>query len=144
MNTKWKVWVVTGLLFWTTQAIAGPEKQEVRFEFSNARKGGFILCALFSSAKTFLGKKAVARTRSVLINGRPVCIFRKVRAGTYGMGCFHDKNGNQKLDTGWFGIPKEGYAASNNASGSFGPPSWKKARFVYKKGSFTQKIRLKY
>ncbi len=34
--------------------------------------------------------------------------FPDVAAGTYAVACFHDENGNGKLDTGMFGIPTEG------------------------------------
>ena len=50
-------------------------------------------------------------------------------AGTYGIQLFHDENSNSKLDANMIGIPKEPWAFSNNAAGSFGPPKWKDIRF---------------
>ena len=43
--------------------------------------------------------------------------------GKYAISAFHDANGNKKLDTNWVGIPTEKYGFSNNARGTFGPPS---------------------
>ena len=40
------------------------------------------------------------------------------------------ESGNQ-LDRGLFGIPAENYGFSNNASGSFGPPAFDKASFIF-------------
>jgi uncharacterized protein (DUF2141 family) len=40
----------------------------------------------------------------------------------------HDSNENGKLDSNFFGVPKEGFGFSNDAMGSCGPPSFAKAR----------------
>jgi uncharacterized protein (DUF2141 family) len=56
-----------------------------------------------------------------------VCAFAPVPAGSYAVACFHDENMNGKLDTGMFGIPKEGVCASNGATGFMGPPSFRDA-----------------
>jgi uncharacterized protein (DUF2141 family) len=44
----------------------------------------------------------------------------------------HDSNSNQKLDTNWIGIPKEGYGFSNNAKATLGPPSFDQVKFNLK------------
>lgn len=51
-------------------------------------------------------------------------IIENVAIGKYGIKIFHDLNGNMKLDTNAMGIPKEPWAASNNAKGNFGPPKF--------------------
>lgn len=53
-----------------------------------------------------------------------------IPAGTYAFGVFHDENDNQQIDQNWLGIPTEGFAFSNNAMGSFGPPTYDQAKFV--------------
>ena len=40
-----------------------------------------------------------------------------------------DANENEKLDTNFLGIPKEQFGFSNDAKGSFGPPSFESASF---------------
>jgi uncharacterized protein (DUF2141 family) len=42
---------------------------------------------------------------------------------------FHDENNNGKLDTGWLGIPTEGWGVSNNVKAIMGPPSFQKMLF---------------
>jgi uncharacterized protein (DUF2141 family) len=73
-----------------------------------------------------------------------VCAFRPVPAGTYAVACFHDENGNGKLDTGLFGIPKEGVCASNGATGTLGPPSFNDAKFDAAGTPRDVSVRMKY
>lgn len=49
--------------------------------------------------------------------------------GHYAVRVMHDANGNGELDSNMVGIPTEAWGFSNDASGSFGPPSWDDARF---------------
>lgn len=44
--------------------------------------------------------------------------------GLYAILVYVDINQNGELDKNLFGIPKEPYGFSNNARGSFGPPSF--------------------
>ena len=50
--------------------------------------------------------------------------------GTYAIGIFVDANYNNEMDRNLFGVPKEQYGFSNDAKGSFGPPSFKDASFT--------------
>ncbi len=43
--------------------------------------------------------------------------------GKYAVSAFHDANGNKKLDKNMMGLPTEKYGFSNDARGTFGPPS---------------------
>ena len=49
--------------------------------------------------------------------------------GTYAIGIFIDANYNNEMDRNFFGVPKEQYGFSNDAKGSFGPPSFKRCIF---------------
>ena len=66
--------------------------------------------------------KATGATATFVITGLP--------AGTYAFSTFHDENGNGKLDTGMFGIPKEGFGFSNNPVIRFGAPSFDQSKVV--------------
>ena len=61
--------------------------------------------------------------------------------GTYAIGIFHDVNLNNKMDNNFFGIPKEQYGFSNNASAFLGPPAFEAAAFELN-GVATQSIDL--
>jgi uncharacterized protein (DUF2141 family) len=39
----------------------------------------------------------------------------------------HDEDGDRRMATGFFGIPKEGFGVSNNPRILFGPPSFREA-----------------
>jgi uncharacterized protein (DUF2141 family) len=97
---------------------------------SNAGKIG---CMLFASEKGFPkdpGAAAQIKWCSIA-NKESSCSFDPIAAGTYAVACFHDENGNGKMDTGFLGIPKEGVVVSNNAKGFMGPPSFKDAKVAF-------------
>ncbi len=60
---------------------------------------------------------------------RQVRLTLTVPLGEYAVKVYHDENGNDRLDTRMFGIPKERYGFSNNARGTLGPPDYSEARF---------------
>ncbi len=56
-------------------------------------------------------------------------VIKDLKPGKYAFQYFHDENMDEKLNTNFMGIPKEGYGFSNNAKGKFGPPSFDKMIF---------------
>ena len=77
---------------------------------------------------------SVRSVDAAIEDGRAVCEFTDVTPGTYGISSYHDKNDNGKMDLGMMRIPKEDYAASGGARGSFGPPKFADAGFAYEGG----------
>lgn len=68
--------------------------------------------------------------KSIEISDRHCCIvFDNLQPGKYSFKYIHDENKNDKLDTNWLGIPKEGFGYSNNPALIAGPPSLKKTIF---------------
>jgi uncharacterized protein (DUF2141 family) len=94
---------------------------------------GQVGCTIYSSATGYPKDAAAALQRiwCPIANATAACAFAPLPAGTYAVACFHDENKNGKLDTGAFGIPKEGTVASNHAKGFMGPPSFKDAKFAF-------------
>jgi len=107
---------------------------------------GQVGCMLFASPKGFpADPSAAAQKRWCPIHeGASTCAFDPIPAGTYAVACFHDENGNGKLDRGLFGIPKEGTAASNDAKGFMGPPSFEKAMFRFAGVAATLDLHMEY
>lgn len=66
-----------------------------------------------------------------------------ISPGTYAVKVFHDVNDNGVLDANWIGIPKEPYGFSNDAMGTFGPPSFEQASFKVGAGTNALRIRMK-
>lgn len=56
--------------------------------------------------------------------------FAGLPSGTYAVAAFHDENNNNKMDTHWYGKPKEGSAASNNPRPKMRAPRWNEAKFA--------------
>ena len=52
-----------------------------------------------------------------------------LKEGTYTIAFYIDKNGNEKIDTNFLGVPKEQFGFSNDVMGRFGPPSFEAASF---------------
>lgn len=71
-------------------------------------------------------------------------VYVDVTPGTYSVQVFHDENDNGEFDTNLLGIPKEGVASSNNAHGSFGPPSFLATAFTMNGGNRTLEVKLEY
>ncbi|AFW01832.1 hypothetical protein BAR24_14610 [Gluconobacter oxydans] len=61
--------------------------------------------------------------------GQVKTTFLDVQPGVYAVQVFQDRNGNQKLDQNFLGIPKEPLGFSRSPSMHFGPPSFTDAAF---------------
>jgi uncharacterized protein (DUF2141 family) len=107
---------------------------------------GRIGCALFNTERGFpKDRSAAIQTKwCPIANQESSCSFDPIPAGTYAVACFHDENGNGKMDTGIFGIPTEGVVASNHAKGFMGPPSFKDAKFSLPGAATQLRLRMGY
>lgn len=108
---------------------------------------GQALIAVYDSAEGFPSDADAARVRRAvpIAKGRVRVRFPDLPPGDYAVAVLHDENENFTMDTGLFGIPKEGYGVSNNAKGRFGPPKWGDAVFELAPGqTVTQTIALIY
>lgn len=70
--------------------------------------------------------------------------FTDLERGEYAIGTLHDENANDRMDTGLFGIPKEGFGASNDAKSLLGPPKYKEAKFSLDSDTLHLEIRMNY
>jgi uncharacterized protein (DUF2141 family) len=107
---------------------------------------GQVLCALFLSAADFPKNagKALAHANSKIADRQASCEFRDVAPGRYAISVFHDENSNGKMDTNFFGMPREGVGASNNPTPHFGPPKFDAAAFSFPGGRLELKITVHY
>lgn len=103
---------------------------------------GLIMVALFNRGEEFLKKPFVGRMVKAA-DGQAVAVFEGQPSGDYAASIIHDANRNRKLDTNILGMPREGFGFSNDAMGTFGPPSFDKAKFSVAK-STAIRIRVKY
>jgi uncharacterized protein (DUF2141 family) len=106
---------------------------------------GVVRCALFNAPAAF--PKIGQQWRGVIApirGGAANCVFSGVPAGTYAVAFFHAERNETQLTTGMFGKPLQGYGFSNNATGSFGPPSFGAAAFRYDGGNLMLQGTLTY
>ncbi|MFY0650666.1 MAG: DUF2141 domain-containing protein [Cyclobacteriaceae bacterium] len=89
---------------------------------------GQAMVSYFQSEDKFLKDGKGART-TINDKNEIKVVFENVQPGTLAVSVVHDENGNNELDKGVFGIPTEDYGFSNDAKGSFGPPSFEQCQF---------------
>ena len=77
-----------------------------------------------------------------IINDSVKITFGDIPFGEYGVKVHHDEDSNDEMNTNFLGIPSENYGFSNNASGTFGPPSWEDAKFLFNTDTQVHEINL--
>jgi uncharacterized protein (DUF2141 family) len=94
---------------------------------------GHVLISLFKDGVGYPDKpeKAFKKEKINISNNTAALFFAALPTGNYAIAILHDENDDQKMNTNFFGLPKEGYGFSNNVMGTFGPPGYSKARFSY-------------
>jgi len=108
---------------------------------------GTVACGLFESPDGFPNELLKFATNVMIIKIRKTqarCDFEDIPPGTYAMVVVHDENMNGKLDTNWLGLPVEGYGFSNDATATFGAPSFEVASFQYDGQSVEMTMTLHY
>jgi uncharacterized protein (DUF2141 family) len=143
-----EIFVMLSLLFTTLLPAQSPNSATLTVRILNARNpNGVVRIALFQSADGFPGDASKAvRTQPVKIDPQTLtaqAVFSRIPQGTYAVMVFHDENGNGKLDKNMVGIPKEGYAASNNPAKKMRAPTFDEAKLSLNSDQ-TIEIRLLY
>ena len=92
---------------------------------------GKISIAVYNSSKDFLSFDHSFKVESnQAVKLETVMEFANLPPGTYALAVFHDENANGKLDTNFFGIPKEPVGFSIGKMKTFGPPSFQECSFL--------------
>lgn len=109
-------------------------------------KVGQVMVFLYNDSEAYPTKREKAfRTKNVPVSSATMVVtLENIPAGTYGVAVYHDENNNGKMDRHWYGPPKEGYGASNDATGTLGPPSFNDAQFTFPQTKDTVKIIIHY
>ena len=91
---------------------------------------GKVNVALYNSSSTFNDPNQAYRELFLNCTGGSMTItLDSLVQGEYAFAIFHDENNNQQIDQNLLSIPTEGFAFSNNAMGTFGPPNWTQSKF---------------
>lgn len=95
------------------------------------RSGQGKIYASLLKADTVAGvARQAGGARGVAVVGNTTLTFEGLAPGDYAVQLYHDENDNGTMDSNMFGIPSEGYAFSNRARGSFGPPKFEQMKFT--------------
>jgi uncharacterized protein (DUF2141 family) len=108
---------------------------------------GQALVALFRTAKGFPDepKQAVRRVAVKIRKGAARAVLRNLPPGPYAVAVLHDEDGDREMKTDFLGRPEEGYGASRDARGRFGPPKFDDARIALPPGrTLVAAIRMTY
>jgi uncharacterized protein (DUF2141 family) len=130
----------------TAAAQPAPPSSELAVTSQGIRSGkGVVHFCLTQVASRFIDCQKDPRSARVTVpavNAGRIA-FHDLAPGTYALSAFHDENGNQKLDM-TFGIPREGFAFSNNPVIRMRAPTSAEVRFTLAPGLGNQDIRFKY
>jgi uncharacterized protein (DUF2141 family) len=121
-------------------ANAAPGDGVVRIDIDGVRNTrGDVACLLFNQADGYPEDhaKAYREKHAAIDQNRAVCEFKDLAPGTYAAIVFHDENLSGKLDKNLFGMPQEGYGASNNVRPRFSAPGFQPASFAVTAGGVT-------
>lgn len=107
---------------------------------------GQLLISLFNEPTGYPsdGKKAFRRTSVAVKKGITLVEWKDIPEGIYAIALLHDENNDLKMNFTMIGLPKEGYAFSNNSMGLAGPPSFQKASFLHQGEKTIHRIKLRY
>ena len=88
---------------------------------------GYIDLKIYDDTDTFLKEEfALEFVRKKATKGETIVPISKIHEGKIVIVVYHDEDSNNKLKTGLFWRPKEGFAFSNNYQPK-GPPKFSKA-----------------
>ena len=124
--------IITGLLLLSLAGVSWGHNITITVE--NISKAGELHIAIYDSKEAFEQDRGEQGAAAGIVDGLIIAATPgkfshdfDLPTGTYAIGVFHDVNGNNSLDTNFLGIPKEQYGFGNDATGSFGPPSFDEA-----------------
>jgi uncharacterized protein (DUF2141 family) len=124
-----------------------PSTGSVQVKVSGLKnKNGQLGISLYASKEGFPSdwQKAYKQILIPVSGDKMEYTFTDLPYGKYAVSVLHDENKNKKLDANFLGIPKEGYGASNNATGTMGPPKFEDAAIALDRGMITTEIKMNY
>jgi uncharacterized protein (DUF2141 family) len=144
MKKTKKVLLVALMLLGTMMCFAQETANSVIVKVTGIEEmKGEISIGLFSDEENYPNGDVFAGTFVKADNETITYTFENIPEGVFAIAIYHDENSNKKHDKNFLGIPKEGYAFSNNVFGTFGPPKFEKTKFEVKE-DIQLEIKLKY
>lgn len=123
------------------------QNQELKVQIDGIRsENGTIILNLFNSEEGFPEDASSAYTwkRAAIKGQEAEIVFMDLQPGIYAIAILHDENRNNRMEKNFLGIPREGFAFSNNYKPLISSPSFREASFSYEGGSKVLKIKMLY
>lgn len=143
----WKL-ILICLPFWSFLPSAPTPELQVQLSFSNVRGSeGKLLIGVCRNEEEFPYSpfRFLEIPKTQLEAGVPFQAFIDLPPGTYAFAILDDENENKEMDTNFLGIPKEGFAFSNNVGiGLLGMPSFEQCQITIDENNLDQQIKLVY
>lgn len=73
-----------------------------------------------------------------------VIVFEDLPYGSYAVSILHDENSNGRMEKNFLGIPREGFAFSNNYAPKIASPSFRDAMIVLKQPRMKTDLKMLY
>jgi uncharacterized protein (DUF2141 family) len=109
-----------------------------------AEPAGIVQLAVYGDAASYDADAGALRTLSVPVTAsEQTIVIAGLPEGGVAIKLFQDLDTDAQLSTNLLGIPEEPYGFSNNARGTFGPPSFEEAVFALTTGETAQRIELR-
>jgi uncharacterized protein (DUF2141 family) len=78
-------------------------------------------------------KKSLQEQWTKIEKNETQVIFKNLKSGKYAVRSYHDENNNKKMDTDFFGMPKESWGCSNDVRPHFAAPKFENMIFTLEK-----------
>jgi len=107
---------------------------------------GSVRCSVFKSEEGFPSDptKAIFKVSIKPENLQALFDFKDLPEGDYAMALLHDEDEDGEMRTNFIGLPREGWAVSNDAPPrTFGAPSFESALKNWKRGEKSQ-VKIRY
>jgi uncharacterized protein (DUF2141 family) len=103
-----------------------------------------IKIALYDKASSFPGEKGHYLAKNFVPGktGEVIFTFAGVQEGQYAVALYQDSDNNNRLNTNFFGYPKEPFGFSNNIKPRFSSPSFRQCAVMVNKGQHDITIKL--
>lgn len=129
--------------FTSFSELAG-QSHTITVEIVNVKNNnGIIRIGVYDTEVAYESNRYIYGTNVPSEEGVQAIELNNIPSGTYAFKLYHDEDGDNELDKNFFGIPKEGYAMSNNAKAGLGAPEFEEAKFVLN-SDVLQKIKINY
>ena len=107
-------------------------------------QNGRLCLSLFSSEQGFPSQSERAIASRCIQAKEASATFNQLPPGRYAVAVIHDSNNDGKLNTGFLGIPKEGFGFSRNPRIGTRVPSFRDTAFLVSRESIKIQIALRY